>query len=239
MSAHITFYWLSNSRAQRILWLLEELEVPYTLEKFYRDPVTFLAPPEFKALHPLGASPLLKITEADGSSFLLAESGAIVQYLTEIYAGGKLGVTKEQGLKEYSEYISWLHWAEGSAFEPFMIKIFLAFMPHVCASNKEILATSSETFTAAALVPRMQKYFSFLETSLAGKEHLVGDSFTGADAMVILPVEYIEAFAGLQEYPNIAAWLERMRKRPAFLRAEEKGDKVDPRVFVGCLQKGE
>ncbi|KAL8292016.1 hypothetical protein RQP46_001482 [Phenoliferia psychrophenolica] len=183
----VTLYWLSNSRAQRILWLLEELEVPYALEKFYRDPTTGLSPAPLKALHPLGSSPLIKVEEADGTSHWISESGAIVQFLCECFAGGKFGVKPSDGLRKYNEYNSWLHWAEGTAIVPAISAILGAYEPRFCAEeNQAVVKAAGQAFKAGLLMPRMFSYFKYLDSTMVGKEYLVGDSFTGADVLNVL-----------------------------------------------------
>jgi glutathione S-transferase len=200
----ITVHHLNDSRSQRILWLLEELEEPYEIAFYQRDAVTRLAPPELKAVHPLGKSPVL--TE---ESATVIESGAIIDHILRRYGGGRL--VPAPGSDDYDIYVQWLHFAEGSAMLPLMLKLY----------------TSRLGEAAAPLAPRIDSeianYLGYLESSLAARDWLVGDSITGADVQMSFVGEIAGAFGLRAHYPNIDAWVNRFQARPAYQRALERG----------------
>ena len=200
----ITVHHLNNSRSQRILWLLEELDTPYELKHYQRDATTNLAPPELLKIHPLGKSPV--ITDGD---LRMHESGAIVEYLIRRYGDGKLA-PKPDG-NDFAKYIEWLHYAEGSAMLPLMLRVY----------------TASLGDGAAPLVPRIDSetanHFSFMNHELEGKHYFVGSELTGADIMLSFPLEASKTMGGLTDYPNLSAFVDRMHARPAYLRALDKG----------------
>lgn len=200
----IVVHHLNNSRSQRILWLLEELGLPYEIRKYQRDAVTNLAPPELEAVHPLGKSPML---ELDGR--LLIESGAIIQTVLERAGGGRL--QPAAGSAEHDRYTMWLHYAEGSAMLPLMLQLY----------------TSRLGEGAAPLRPRIDseiaRHLGFVEGELAGREWLVGDSITGADIQMSFVGEIAGVFGLRAQYPAMDAWVKRFQARPAYARALEKG----------------
>ncbi len=200
----ITVHHLNDSRSQRILWLLEELEQPYEIAFYQRDAVTRLAPPELKAVHPLGKSPVL--TEGD---MTVIESGAIIDHILRHHGGGRL--MPPAGSAEYDHYVQWLHFAEGSAMLPLMLKLY----------------TSRLGEAAAPLAPRIDSeianHLGYVEGSLAGREWLVGDTITGADVQMSFVGEIAGAFGLRAAYPNIDAWVQRFQARPAYKRALERG----------------
>ena len=195
---------LNDSRSQRILWLLEELGTPYEIKAYQRDAQTRLAPPELKALHPLGKSPV--ITDGDRT---IIESGAIIDYIIRRHGGGRL--QPDPASKAYDDYAQWLHYAEGSAMLPLML----------------LLYTGRLGEAAAPLQPRIDSeianHLGYVDASLAGREFLVGDDLTGADVQMSFVPEVAGAFGRLAAYPNMAAWIGRLHARPAFRRALEKG----------------
>jgi glutathione S-transferase len=200
----ITVHHLNDSRSQRILWLLEELEEPYEIEFYQRDAVTRLAPPELKAVHPLGKSPVL----TEGSATVI-ESGAIIDHILRRYGGGRL--VPAPGSDDYDIYLQWLHFAEGSAMLPMMLKLY----------------TSRLGEAAAPLAPRIDSeianYLGYLDSSLEGRDWLVGDTITGADVQMSFVGEIAGAFGLRAPYPNIDAWVNRFQARPAYQRALERG----------------
>ncbi len=206
----IVVHHLNNSRSQRILWLLEELELPCEIRKYARDAVTNLAPPELEAVHPLGKSPML---ELDGR--LLIESGAIIQTVLERAGGGRL--QPAAGSEAFDHYIMWLHYAEGSAMLPLMLQLY----------------TGRLGEGAAPLKPRIDseiaRHLGFLEQELAGRDWLVGDALTGADIQMSFVGEIAGVFGLRGRYPAMDAWVNRFQARPAYARALEKGG---PYAFV-------
>lgn len=195
---------LNDSRSQRILWLLEELGTPYEIKAYQRDAQTRLAPPELKALHPLGKSPV--ITDDDRT---IIESGAIIDYIIRRHGGGRL--QPDPASKAYDDYVQWLHYAEGSAMLPLML----------------LLYTGRLGEAAAPLQPRIDSeianHLGYVDASLAGRQFLVGDDLTGADVQMSFVPEVAGAFGRLEAYPNMAAWIGRLHARQAFRRALEKG----------------
>jgi glutathione S-transferase len=200
----IVVHHLNNSRSQRILWLLEELELPYEIRKYQRDAVTNLAPPELEAVHPLGKSPML---ELDGR--LLIESGAIIETVVARKGDGTLAPTP--GSADEDRYRMWLHYAEGSAMLPLMLQLY----------------TSRLGEAAAPLKPRIDseiaRHLGWVESELAGRDWLVGDQMTGADIQMSFVGEISGVFGLRAHYPAIDAWVKRFQARPAWQRALEKG----------------
>lgn len=195
---------LNNSRSQRILWTLEELGVPYEIKHYQRDAVTNLAPPELKAIHPLGKSPLL---EDDG--ILIEESGAIVQYLLDAYGEGRF--QPAPGSKDALRHLQFMHFAEGSAMTPILLQLY----------------TSRLGDAAAPLQPRIQEqlssHFGYLEGELRPSGHFVGDDWTGADFMLSFPAEIAVMQGQGASYPKLAAFVAAAHARPAWQIAREKG----------------
>lgn len=198
----LTVHHLNNSRSQRVLWLLEELDLPYEIRHYQRDAITNLAPPELKAVHPLGKSPLL---EEDG--VVIEESGAIVQHLIDAYGHGRFAPAPGDALR----HLQWMHWAEGSAMTPILLQLY----------------TSRLGEAAAPLQPRiaeqLQSHFAYLESELRPSGHFVGDDWTGADVMLSFPVEIAVMQGQGAVYPKLADFVARVHARPAWQRAREKG----------------
>ncbi|MEN9856778.1 MAG: hypothetical protein RLZZ157_1904 [Pseudomonadota bacterium] len=194
---------LNNSRSQRILWLMEELGVDYEIKRYQRDAVTSLAPPELKAIHPLGKSPV--VTD---KGEVLAESGMIVDVLARRY-GAHLAIDASEA--DYPAYMHWLHFAEGSAMTPFLLALY----------------TGRLGAAAAPLQPRIMgeiaNHLSYIEGHLTGKTYLVGEKLTGADIQMSFIGEIAKAQGALANLPNTAAWLARLHARPQWKTALEKG----------------
>lgn len=200
----ITVHHLGNSRSQRILWLLEELDMPYRVQRYERDPRTMFAPPALRAIHPLGKAP---IVEDDG--VILIESGAIVEYLVE-KADGKLGPpAKRENVLRYRQF---LHYAEGSMMPPLFAMLVV----------KKLGMLGKP---ARAPIERMLNvHLDWLESELSERDWFAGDAFTAADIMMSFPLEASRQRAGLDEgRPNLMDWLERIRARPAYAAALQKG----------------
>ena len=197
----IKLHHLNKSRSKRIIWLLEELGVDYEVVAYQRDAVTSLAPPELKAIHPLGKSPVI---ENDG--MVIAESGAITEYLIEQHGAGVL--SPDKGTKEYVEYLQWLHFAESSAILPLLLKMFIT--KDGCKTN----------FVADYADAEVAKIVSYLEQTLAGKRYLVADKLTGADIMMSFIVEIIGKSASFDNLPNIAAYAKQLATHDCFNKAE-------------------
>lgn len=210
---------LNNSRSQRVLWLLEELGVPYGIRKYQRDPKTLLAPLELRAIHPLGKSPVI---EDDGQ--VVAESGAIIEYLVDRYDTGRLAPLP--GMPERLRFTYWLHYAEGSAMPPLLLKlvasrIATAPMPFFARPMARRIA---DKLQASFVDPQLALHLSYIESALAATGWFVGDAFSAADIQMSFPLEAAMARSGMSErLPRIAAFVERIRKRPAYQRAMERG----------------
>jgi len=210
---------LNNSRSQRILWLLEELGVDYDLKCYQRDAQTLLAPPELKAIHPLGKSPVI---EDDG--LVLAESGAIIEYLADRYGGGKLA--RPHGSPDRARYIYWLHYAEGSAMPPLLMKLIFdrvvsSPMPFFA---RPIVRKVRESVMRAFIGPQLKLHLDYLESHLATRDWFLDGEFSAADVQMSFPLETAVARGGLdQSRPRLMDWLRRAHARAAYRRAVERG----------------
>lgn len=217
----ITVHHLENSRSQRVLWLLEELGTPYTVKRYARNPKTMLAPPELKAVHPLGKSPVI-----DDAGTVVAESGAIVEYLVETHGGGRL--KPAPGTPEARRYSYWLHFAEGSLMPPLLVALIFAKVRSapVPFFVKPILKGIAAQVHKAYIDPNVNGLLAFMEAELGTREWFAGDSFTAADVQMSYPVEAAAAGrAGFtaQSHPRLHGWLTRCQARPAYQRALKAG----------------
>lgn len=203
----IIVHHLEDSRSQRVLWMLEELGLPYEIKRYERDKKTMLAPPELKQVHPLGKSPVIEDTD-DGNR-VIAETGSIVEYLVD-KADGRLGAPANR--KGALEYRYWLHYAEGSLMPPLLLKLVLGRIP---------------LFGKAALKriqPMIDVHLDFVEAHLATRPWFTGDAMTAADVMMSFPLEAARSRAGLDaSRPATIAWLDKVHARPAFQQALRKG----------------
>lgn len=200
----IIVHHLNNSRSQRVLWLLEELDVDYEIRHYQRDAVTNLAPPELKAVHPLGKSPLLEI---DGR--VIEESGAIVQVLCERFGNGAW--LPPAGSDDALRHLELMHFAEGSAMTPVLLQLY----------------TSRLGAAAAPLQPRIAEqlatHFGYMEQILRPSGHFVGDDWTGADVMLSFPAEVAVIQGAGASLPKLSSFVAAIHARPAWQRAREKG----------------
>ncbi|HYW04324.1 MAG TPA: glutathione S-transferase [Gammaproteobacteria bacterium] len=215
----ITVHHLENSRSQRILWLLEELELDYEVKRYERDPKTMLAPASLKQVHPLGKSPV--ITDGDVT---LAESGAIIEYLVDYRANGRLAPAP--GTRERVDYTYWLHYAEGSLMPLLVFKLVIGRIPTrpMPFFARPIARRISSGLQAQFLDPRIGENLAYLEHELSGRDWFVGDSFTAADVQLSFPLEGAAARGGLDDrYPRLSGFLQRIHERPAYQRALERG----------------
>jgi glutathione S-transferase len=215
----ITVHHLNNSRSQRVLWLLEELGLPYEIKKYQRNAQTMLAPPELLKVHPLGKSPV--ITDGDTT---VAESGAIIEYLLERYGNGRL--VPAAGTPERLRYRYWLHFAEGTAMSPLLMKLVferikVTKMPFFA---KPIARAISNKVLAAMVDPNLKRQLDFMEAELGKSEWFAGDDFSAADIQMSFPVEASAQRAGLDaSRPKLMSFLKRIHARPAYRRALERG----------------
>ncbi|UUX95166.1 glutathione S-transferase family protein [Aquabacterium sp. J223] len=216
----IVVHHLERSRSQRVLWLLEELGLPYELKTYRRDPKTMLAPPELRAVHPLGKSPV--ITD-DGLT--LSESGAILEYLADRYAdpAWRPPLSTEAGRR----CNHWLHFAEGSAMPPLLMTlVFDTVERRAPFLVRPIAKRIAAQVKAGFIQPNIRRHLDHMEAALASSDWFAGDAPTIADVQMSFVVEASAVRSGFDRHPRLRAYLERMRARPAYRRAVEKGGPV-------------
>ena len=215
----ITVHHLNNSRSQRVLWLLEELGMPYEIKKYERDPVSMLAPESLRQVHPLGKSPVI----TDGG-VTVAESGAIVEYLVERHGGGRLAPAA--GTPERLRYSYWLHFAEGSAMPPLLLKLIFG---RIASSKMPFFAKPIAGAIAAKVQgdfvdPNLARQLDFMEAELTKSEWFAGNDFSAADIQMSFPLEAAAQRAGLDaRRPKLMAFLKKIHARPAYKKALERG----------------
>jgi len=215
----ITVHHLNNSRSQRILWLLEELGVPYDIKRYQRDEKTMLAPPALRAVHPLGKSPVI----TDGE-LTLAESGAIVEYLADRYGAGSL--IPKHGTPQRPRCTYWLHYAEGSAMPPLLLKLVFRRMETapVPFFSGPMAKGMARKVQKSFVDPQLRLHLDYLEGELGKNEWFAGDAFSVADIQLSFPLEAFAARGGLDAgYPRLTAFLQRIHARPAYQRALQRG----------------
>jgi glutathione S-transferase len=199
----IIVHHLNDSRSQRILWLLEELNVPYDIKHYQRDATTRLAPPELQNIHPLGKSPV--ITD---NGRVIIESGAIIDYIIRKYGQQLQPATDSPA---YDDYQQWLHYAEGSAMLPLLLKLYVSRLGEA----------------GAPLSPRIESelanHIGYVNAALKGREWLIGDSISGADIQMSFVGEAASTRVNRANYPNIESWVKRFQTRPAYQRALVRG----------------
>jgi glutathione S-transferase len=214
----ITVHHLNNSRSQRVLWLLEELGVPYEIKHYKRDLQTMLAPPELRKVHPLGKSPV--ITD-DGKT--IAETGAIVEYIIERYGKGRL--VPDEGTPERLRYTYWLHYAEGSAMLPLLLKLIFSRIETqpVPFFIKPVIKKLVSTVNGSFIDPQLKLHFDYIENELGKSAWFAGDEFTAADVQMSFPLEANAVRGADANRPTSKAFLDRIHARPAYQRALEQG----------------
>jgi len=215
----ITVHHLNNSRSQRVIWLLEELELPYQVKRYERDAETMLAPASMRAVHPLGKSPMI----TDGE-LTLPETGAIVEYLAEQKAGGRL--IPQRGTPEHLRCNYWVHYSEGSAMTPLLLKLVfdrIEAQP-VPFIVKPVVRAISGKVKSAFISPQLKLHLDYMESELAKGVWFAGPNFTIADVMMSFPLEVATNRGGLDaSRPHLWRFLENIHARPAYRRALEKG----------------
>jgi len=204
----LTVHHLGISQSDRIVWLCEELEIPYQLIRYDRDPTTRLAPAAYKALHPCGTAPVI----TDGG-LVLAESGAIMTYIIERHGGGRLALRPEH--PDYAAYLFWFHFANGSLMPSLMIDIIT-----------QMLGAGGDNEMARALKSRAERAYALIEQRLGEAPYFAGSTFTAADIIMVFPLTTMRQFAprDLGPFQNLRAYLQRIGARPAFQRAMSKAD---------------
>ncbi|NJM84631.1 MAG: glutathione S-transferase family protein [Tabrizicola sp.] len=201
----IELHHLNNSRSQRVLWLLEELGVPYTVIRYERDPVTVLAPASLKAVHPLGKSPVIR----DAGS-VIAESGAIIEYLVERYGANRF--SPPRGTAAFERYRYWMHYAEGSLMTQVMLRLYLTRIGEAAATWMERVVSNTNL------------HLDFVESELGDAPFLLGAEFSAADVQMSFPFEVARTQGTFvaERHPKLFAWLQRLRARPAYVAALQK-----------------
>ena len=215
----IVLHHLNNSRSQRVLWLLEELDVAYEIRRYQRDPETMLAPPALREVHPLGKSPVI----TDGA-LTIAESGAILEYLVETHGKGRFA--PKEGTPERLRYRYWMHYAEGSAMPPLLLQLVFnrvetAPMPFIARPVAKGIARKVKS---GFIAPQIARHLDFMESELGKSEWFAGDALTAADIQMSFPIEAAAARGGLDRgRPRLTAFLDRTHARPAYQRALQAG----------------
>jgi glutathione S-transferase len=200
----IQVHHLNNSRSQRVLWLLEELGTPYELVKYQRDATTNLAPDSLKAVHPLGKSPVI----TDGNQVII-ESGAILEYIVRKYGKGRLAPAETS--PDWPRYLQFMHYAEGSAMLPVMLKLYLSRIGDAGAP------------LAPRVASEIENHFGYLDRELGANDWFVGKELSAADVNLSFPIQACRLLHGLDKFPNLAKFLDRVHARPAYKRGLEKG----------------
>jgi glutathione S-transferase len=217
----IVVHHLNNSRSQRVIWLLEELGLPYEVKRYERDAKTMLAPPELRAIHPLGKSPV--ITDGDKT---VAETGAIIEYVLETYGQGRL--IPAVGTAERLRYTYWLHYAEGSAMTPLLLKlVFTALPARAPGLLKGLVKGIANGALKGFVEPQLKTHVDYWDAELAKSPWFAGADFTAADIMMSFPLEAGAARAGAASRPNVKAFLDRIHARPAYQEALRRGGPYD------------
>lgn len=213
----LTVHHLGISQSDRIVWLCEELGIDYDLKRYERDPVTRLAPAEYRALHPFGTAPV--ITDGD---LVLGESGAIIDYIVERHGGGSLRPKPEDA--DFADYLFWFHFANGSLMPAGMVDMVLAMTG----------AGGDGNATLDGVRDRLERGYAMVEARLGEADYFAGDRFTAADIIMLFPLTTMRAFAprDLEPYPNIRAYLARIGERPAFRQAMQKADPDFPPMLA-------
>ena len=230
----LTVHHLNNSRSQRVLWLLEELGVPYELVKYERDPKTMLAPKELEAIHPLGKSPVVTddgaaiephgpsaaLLAGSESRVAIAESAAILEYIVDKYGGGKLA--PKPGTPNYLRYRYFMHYAEGSLMPLLLMRLIFNRVRKAPFLVRPIAKKIADTVEASFVMPNLRRHVAFLDGELAKSEWFAGGELTAADIQMVFPMEAIAA--RVPDAPaRIKQWVERVHARPAYKRALERG----------------
>jgi glutathione S-transferase len=213
----IIVHHLNDSRSQRVLWLLEELGLEYEVRRYQRDPKTMLAPPELRAVHPLGKSPVI-----EDQGITVAETGAIFDYLLDTYGQGRL--LPAAGTEAARRCSYWMYYAEGSAMTPLLLRLIFAQIPAKAPFFARPIANGiSKTMNKRMIQPQLDSHIGYWESELGRSEWLAGPDFSAADIMMSFPLEAAAARAGAARKPRIAAFLQRVHARPAYQRAIERG----------------
>ena len=208
MTVPVRVHHLENSRSQRILWLLEELALDYEVVRYARDPRTKLAPPELRAVHPLGKSPVI-----EHDKLVVAETGAIIVYLLDNFGDGQF--RPEKGTQAYVDYVHFLHFAEGSAMLPLLLKLYTGFLGDAADPLQPMITDE------------IRKVLDYCEYTLIRSDWFAGDQLTGADFAMIFPLEAARARGMLKQYEACSEYVDKVWARPAYRRGLERGGQYD------------
>jgi glutathione S-transferase len=214
----IIVHHLHDSRSQRVLWLLEELGAEYEVKRYERDPKTRLAPKALTDIHPLGKSPVIQ-----HGDLIVAETGAILEYLLETFPHS--GLRPEHGTPEARRFTYWMHYAEGSAMTPLLLKLIFGEIPKRTTFLVRPVAKAIAAKVGLNLIdPQIANHTAWWEAELARGTWFAGEHFTAADVMMSFPLEAAGSRVGFgRDKPHCAAFLKRIRERPAYRRALERG----------------
>ena len=210
----ITVHHLNNSRSQRVLWLLEELEIPYEVRRYERDAATMLAPPALKAVHPLGKAPVIS-----DRGTVVAETGAIIEYLLDTHGNGRL---RPPPGPDRQRFTYWLHYAEGSAMPPLLLSLVASRIagPQVPWFARPVARMISKGLRQRLIEPQLKTHLDFMERELTDRDWFAGDEFSAADVQMSFPLEAAAAREALgPDRPHLMAWLTRIHGRPAYQQA--------------------
>ena len=218
----ITVHHLNNSRSQRVLWLLEELGVSYEVKRYERDAQTMLAPPELRAIHPLGKSPVIDDFGSERGDIRVAETGAIIEHLMASHPDSPL--KPAPGTEAARRYTYWLHYAEGSAMTPLLLKLIFGQLPKRSPGLiRPIVNAVSSKAQSGFIDPQIAAHTAWWEAELEKSPWFAGEGFTAADIMMSFPVEAGGSRAPYDDKPRLKAFLKTIHARPAYQRALERG----------------
>lgn len=217
----ITLHHLNNSRSQRILWLLEELDLRYEVKMYQRDSITNLAPKELKDVHPLGKAPVI----TDGNE-TIAESGAIIEYLVQTYS---TELIPDVGTAAYRQFSYWMHFAEGSLMPPLLMNLVFSRIKNgkMPFFVKPIARKISNKVLKSYIEPNIKSSLEFIDNHLAQNAWFCGDQLTGADMQMSFPLEAVVARGGAKDYPNITRYVKHFQSRPAYQKGLKNGGQYD------------
>ena len=225
----ITVHHLNNSRSQRILWMLEELNQEYEIIGYERDLKTFQGPESLRNIHPLGKSPVIT-DDSSGEQILIAESGAIVEYLLQNYGKNSSLIIPETGSQQERDYLYWLHFSEGSLMPPLLLRLIFERVKkaRVPFFVKPITKAIADKVLTEYVNPNINRLLDFIEASLKGKNWFLGDQLSGADIQMSFPLETSLARGLVNEhYTCIQSYVERIHEQPGYQAALKKGGKYD------------
>ena len=225
----ITVHHLNNSRSQRILWMLEELNQEYEIIGYERDLKTLQGPKSLRNIHPLGKSPVIT-DDSSGEQILIAESGAIVEYLLQNYGKNSSLIIPETGSQQERDYLYWLHFSEGSLMPPLLLRLIFERVKkaRVPFFVKPITKAVADKVLTEYVNPNINRLLDFIEASLKGKNWFLGDQLSGADIQMSFPLETSLARGLVNEhYTCIQSYVERIHEQPAYQAALKKGGKYD------------